>query len=122
MAALQARKQPGDWAGMKGAKVATAALGAMAMEGFAKSAAEKSEKRDRSGDRDRDRDYRDRNRDRSRDRDRDYRGRDRDRDRDRGSGKGPSGKKNSDVEVLGDMLGGFIMDQWAKRGPNKARA
>jgi hypothetical protein len=31
MAALQARKQPGGWNGQKGAKIATAALGAAAM-------------------------------------------------------------------------------------------
>jgi len=35
MAALAQRKQPGDWAGMKGAKVATAALGAAAADVWA---------------------------------------------------------------------------------------
>lgn len=120
MAALAARKQPGDWAGMKGAKVATAALGAMAMEGFGKgTAGGDRDRNDRDRSRDRDRDYRDRDRDRSRDRDRrEYRDRDRGRDRD---DRGSSGKKRGEVEVLGDVLGGFIKDQWAKRGANRAR-
>lgn len=125
MAALAARKQPGDWAGMKGAKVATAALGAMAMEGFGKGSPGSGDKGDRSRERDRSRD-RDRHRDRSRSRDRDHRGRDRSRDRDRnrgsgGGGSGSSSKKRGEVEALGDLLGGFVMDQWAQRKANKGR-
>lgn len=146
MAALAQRKQPGDWAGRKGAKVATAALGAAAADVWAHRAKEKKnndhredggrsyDRRDRDRDRSRDRDYDRRDRDRSRDRDYDRRdrsrdrrdrGRERSRDRDydrRDHGHGTSKKRGGgEMELIGDMLGGFIMDQIAKRG-NRARA
>jgi len=145
VAALAQRKQPGDWAGKKGAKVATAALGAAAADVWANRAKEKKESGDGSRDR-RDRtrggdhrDYDRRDRDRSRDRDHDRRdhrdrsrdrrdrGRDRSRDRDRDydrrdHGTGASKKRGGgEMEVIGDMLGSFIMDQIAKRG-SRARA
>ena len=97
MAALNMRSQPGQWKGEKGARVASAALGAVVGDVFSKGKGGRDG--DGGGDR-RGRDDRDRGRE------------DRDRDRDRGRG-GERGK--SQVEALGDVLGGFIADKWAKR-------
>ncbi|KAK4173984.1 hypothetical protein QBC36DRAFT_389331 [Triangularia setosa] len=114
LAAFQARKQPGDWVGTKGVKVATAAFTA----GLASSKMHKDRdgegrdrgyERDRSRDRGRDREY---ERDRSRGRDRDY-----ERDRDRGDRRPTGGqRRGSNLDAIGNMVGGFVAEQWAKRG------
>jgi len=91
MAAMNLRAQPGAWAGEKGARVATAALGAAAIDAFTKA----GEDHRRSGGKD----SRDKNRE----------GGDR-----RGQGHGQ--RRKSGVEELGGALGDFIADQWAKRG------
>lgn len=90
MAAFQLRSSPGNWKGEKGAKVATAALGAAAMDAFMKS-------RNDDGGKDKDRD-----------RDRDGRGRG-------GYEEKGGNKKRSDVEVITDVVGGFLADQFSKR-------
>ncbi|KAK3995707.1 hypothetical protein QBC44DRAFT_12294 [Cladorrhinum sp. PSN332] len=136
MAALAQRKKSGAWAGAKGARVATAAIGAAAADVMANRAKEKvrdhrdnrdHRDRDRSRDRDRDRDYDRRDRDRSRGGDRGYdrrdRGRDRDTSRDRDYDRSPrekSKKRGEPINMIGDMLGGFIMEHISKRG-NSAR-
>ncbi|KAM7186114.1 hypothetical protein V8F20_011520 [Naviculisporaceae sp. PSN 640] len=91
-AAMQMRSQPGAWKGEKGAKVATAALGAAAMDILLKKNAGGGG------------DDRDRERDRSRERDRE-------RDRERGGGN----RRRSEVEVLGGFVGDFLTDQFNKR-------
>ncbi|KAK0658693.1 hypothetical protein QBC41DRAFT_51140 [Cercophora samala] len=120
LAAFQARKQPGDWVGAKGVKVATAAFTA----GLASSKMHKE--RDGEG---RDRGYeRDSSRERSRGRDRDYerdrsRGRDRDyeRDRERGGGRPTGQRRGSNLDAIGNMVGGFVAEQWAKRAQKERR-
>jgi len=130
VAALAQRKKSGAWVGPKGARVATAAIGAAAADVMANRAKEKvRDHRDKSRDRDYDRrGDRDRSRDRDYDRGRDNRSRDRDYDRrDRGGGRDRNrggdydraprdkSRKREPIQVVGDMLGGFIMEQMAKR-------
>jgi len=85
MAALQARKQPGGWIGEKGAKIATAALGAAAMGALKRdgSAAKKS-------------------------------GGDGKKGASSGLGSGGR-RKSGGVEAIGGALGGFLVDQFSKR-------
>lgn len=90
--AFQLRKSPGDWKGEKGAKVATAALGAAAINVFLKNG------EDRDKDRDKD----------SRDGD----GRSRSGHKEKEGGAKP---KRSDVEMITDAVGGFLADQFSKR-------
>jgi len=85
MAALQARKQPGGWNGEKGAKIATAALGAAAMGALKRDDAAK-----KSG------------------------GGDGKRGSGSGSGSGGR-RKSGGVEAIGGALGGFLADQFSKR-------
>lgn len=85
MAALSARSQPGAWAGEKGARVATAALGAAAMNAF-----QKEQEKERRGDRKKGGSSK--------------------------SSKGGRSRRNSGVEALGGVLGGFLMDQLGKKG------
>lgn len=80
MAALQARSQPGAWNGEKGARVATAALGAAAMGAF------KNKKDDGKV---------------------------------KGKSSGRGGRKSSGVDAIGGALGGFLADQFAKRGKGR---
>ncbi|KAK5661608.1 hypothetical protein OQA88_9708 [Cercophora sp. LCS_1] len=87
MAALSARSQPGAWAGEKGARVATAALGAAAMNAFQKG---KDEGRERERERDEGK-------------------------KKKGGSKGGRSRRNSGVEALGGALGGFLIDQLGKK-------
>lgn len=80
------RKDPGAWAGAKGMKVATAAIGAAGMDFMASG---KGDDKGKGGDRSRDR------------------GRD---DRDGGS-KMPSG-----MGAVGSLIMPFVVDQFSKRG------
>jgi hypothetical protein len=83
--------QPGGWfTAERGAKLATAALGAAAAEGWG--GGRNDDKR------------------RTRDRDNDYD--DDSRGRDRGNGRS---RRMSDVERFGDALGGFLADEFSNR-------
>ncbi|KAK4221843.1 hypothetical protein QBC38DRAFT_111628 [Podospora fimiseda] len=137
MAALAQRKKSGAWAGAKGARVATAAIGAVAADVIARRGKEKMEghgnrDRDRSRDRDynrrdrsRDKDYDRRDRERDRSYERDYERRDRGRDRsyderddyerrDRGKSK-KRGGNGEPIEFITEFVGGLIKEQIAKR-------
>ncbi|KAK3395313.1 hypothetical protein B0H63DRAFT_445349 [Podospora didyma] len=91
LAALNMRSEPGPWKGEKGARIATAALGAAALDAFAKEEKEVEKKNSSSGGGSKSK-----------------------------SGGGLSSNKKStgagpDVEALGGVLGGFLIDQIAAR-------
>lgn len=89
VAAFQLRSQPGAWKGEKGAKVATAALGAAAFDAFLKN---------RNDDNGKEKDH--------------------DNDSRSGGGhreKGGGGDKKSDVERITEAVGGFLVDQFSKK-------
>ena len=96
MAALNMRSQPGAWNGEKGARVASAALGAAAMDAFSKKEKEKESGGGRKGG---------------------------GGPSGGGSGSrksaGGGSRSNSGVEAIGGVLGGFLADQFAKQRESK---